>query len=35
MSPMTAEQRGVYDTIMARVNGGLPGVFFLYGYGGT
>jgi RecA-family ATPase len=35
MSTMTAEQRGVYDTIMTRVDANLPGIFFLYGYGGT
>jgi len=35
MSTMTAEQRGVYDTIMTRVNQNKPGLFFLYGYGGT
>ncbi|CAJ2646832.1 unnamed protein product [Trifolium pratense] len=32
---MTSEQRKVYDTIMIRVNENKPGVFFLYGYGGT
>jgi len=35
MSTMTAEQRGVYDTIMTRVDSSKPGLFFLYGYGGT
>jgi len=35
MSTMTAEQRSIYDTIMDRVEGNLPGFFFLYGYGGT
>ena len=35
MSTMTSEQRKVYDTIMTRVNENKPGVFFLYGYGGT
>ncbi len=35
MSTMTSEQRKVYDTIMMRVNENKPGVFFLYGYGGT
>jgi ATP-dependent DNA helicase PIF1 len=32
---MTLEQKNIYDTIMARVNNGNPGFFFLYGYGGT
>ncbi|PNX74041.1 ATP-dependent DNA helicase PIF1, partial [Trifolium pratense] len=35
MSTMTPEQRRVYETIMERVNERKPGVFFLYGYGGT
>jgi len=35
MSTMTAEQRTVYDRIMARVDEGRHGLFFLYGYGGT
>jgi len=35
MSTMTTEQRGVYDTIMTRVDQNKPGLFFLYGYGGT
>jgi hypothetical protein len=35
MSTMTAEQRKIYDTIMARVEANKPGLFFLYGYGGT
>lgn len=35
MSTMTAEQRTVYDRIMARVDEGGHGLFFLYGYGGT
>ncbi|XP_024636211.2 uncharacterized protein [Medicago truncatula] len=35
MSTMTAEQRGVYDKIISRVDANLPGIFFLYGYGGT
>jgi len=35
MSTMTDEQRGVYDTIINRVYENKPGVFFLYGYGGT
>jgi ATP-dependent DNA helicase PIF1 len=35
MSSMTLEQKNIYDTIMARVNNGNPGFFFLYGYGGT
>ena len=32
---LTAEQRGVYNTIMEAVDSGNGGVFFLYGYGGT
>jgi len=35
MSTMTAEQRTVYDRIMARVDEGRHGLFFLYGYDGT
>ena len=35
MSTMTTEQRGVYDTIMSRLNANLPGLFFTYGYRGT
>ena len=35
MSTMTTEQKHVYNTIMDRVNANLPGVFFVYGYGGT
>jgi hypothetical protein len=35
MSTMTTEQKKVYDTIISRVNANLPGVFFVYGYGGT
>jgi len=35
MSTMTAEQKEVYDTIIARMDADLPGIFFLYGYGGT
>jgi len=35
MSTMTSEQRNVYDTIMKRVSEKKPGLFFLYGYGGT
>lgn len=35
MSTMTAEQRGVYDRILSRVNANKPGFFFVYGYGGT
>ena len=35
MSSMTSEQRNVYDTIMSRVSQNKPGIFFLYGYGGT
>jgi ATP-dependent DNA helicase PIF1 len=35
MSTMTTEQRKVYDKIMARIQGNQPGLFFLYGYGGT
>jgi len=35
MSTMTTEQRSVYDTMMARIDANLPGIFFLYGYGGT
>ncbi|KEH19891.1 PIF1-like helicase [Medicago truncatula] len=32
---MTVEQKQVYDTIMNRVDDKKPGLFFLYGYGGT
>jgi len=32
---MTVEQQGVYERIMTRVDSKLPGLFFLYGYGGT
>lgn len=35
MSTMTAEQKNLYDKIMTRVDDNLPGIFFLYGYGGT
>ncbi|KEH21931.1 PIF1-like helicase [Medicago truncatula] len=35
MSTMTDEQKNVYDKIIARVDAILPGIFFLYGYGGT
>ncbi|GAU39679.1 hypothetical protein TSUD_320920 [Trifolium subterraneum] len=35
MSTMTVEQRGVYDKIMTRIRNRKPGLFFLYGYGGT
>lgn len=35
MSTMTSEQRNVYDKIMTRVKEDKPGLFFLYGYGGT
>ena len=35
MSTMTPEQKAIYDRIMARVIENKPGVFFLYGYGGT
>jgi len=35
MSTMTSEQRSVYDKIMTRVKEDKPGLFFLYGYGGT
>ncbi|GAU47161.1 hypothetical protein TSUD_287440 [Trifolium subterraneum] len=35
MSTMTLEQRSVFDKIMRRVNQNKPGLFFLYGYGGT
>jgi ATP-dependent DNA helicase PIF1 len=35
MSTMTTEQRGVYDKIMTRIRNNQPGLFFLYGYGGT
>jgi len=35
MSSMTSKQRNVYHTIMNRVSQNKPGVFFLYGYGGT
>ena len=31
MSTMTAEQKNVYDTIIARIDANLPGIFFLYG----
>ena len=32
---MTQEQKHVYDTIISRVDSNLPGLFFVYGYGGT
>ncbi|GJX84924.1 ATP-dependent DNA helicase PIF1-like protein [Tanacetum coccineum] len=32
---LTAEQKGVYDTIMHSVDTGTGDVYFLYGYGGT
>jgi len=35
MSTMTSEQRNVYDTIIRRDKENKPGLFFLYGYGGT
>jgi len=35
VSTMTDEQRRVYYTIMKRVDDNKPGLFFLYGYGGT
>ena len=35
MSTMTLEQRKVYNTIINRVNAKRPGIFFVYGYGGT
>ncbi|WJX54791.1 DNA helicase [Trifolium repens] len=35
MSTMTSEQRRVYDKIMTRIEEQKPGLFFLYGYGGT
>ncbi|CAJ2631977.1 unnamed protein product [Trifolium pratense] len=35
MSTMTSEQRRIYDKIMTRVTENKPGLFFLYGYGGT
>jgi len=35
MSTMTDEQRRIYDRIMKRVADKRPGLFFLYGYGGT
>ncbi|GAU45376.1 hypothetical protein TSUD_89960 [Trifolium subterraneum] len=35
MSSMTAEQRKVYDTVMTRIQQNKPGLFFVYGYGGT
>jgi len=35
MSTMTAEQKRIYDKIITRVDSNKPGVFFLYGYGGT
>ena len=35
MSTMTAEQKSVYDKIIERVDANQPGIFFLYGYGGT
>jgi hypothetical protein len=35
MSTMTAEQKGVYDKIIERIDANQPGIFFLYGYGGT
>jgi len=35
MSTMTNEQKSIYDAIMRRVEERKPGIFFLYGYGGT
>lgn len=35
MDTMTQEQKHVYDTIISRVDSNLPGLFFVYGYGGT
>lgn len=35
MSNMTLEQRKNFDKITERVNENKPGLFFLYGYGGT
>jgi ATP-dependent DNA helicase PIF1 len=35
MSTMTSEQRKVYDKITIKVNENKPGLFFLYGCGGT
>lgn len=35
MSIMTMEQRNIYDSIIERVRHQKPGLFFLYGYGGT
>jgi ATP-dependent DNA helicase PIF1 len=35
MSTMTSEQRRIYDKVMTRVAENKPGLFFLYGYGGT
>jgi ATP-dependent DNA helicase PIF1 len=35
MSTMTSEQKRVYDKIMTRIEEQRPGLFFLYGYGGT
>jgi len=35
MATMTDKQRRVYDKIMSKVEGNMPCLFFLYGYGGT
>ncbi|KAH7533321.1 hypothetical protein FEM48_Zijuj04G0118400 [Ziziphus jujuba var. spinosa] len=35
VSNLTAEQKSVYETIMGAVEGVKPGIFFVYGYGGT
>ncbi|KEH35798.1 PIF1-like helicase [Medicago truncatula] len=35
MSSLTTEQRNAYDRVMTRVGEGMPGLFFLYGYGGS
>ncbi|KAF7800995.1 putative PIF1 DNA helicase/replication protein A1-like protein [Senna tora] len=35
LSSLTNEQRSIYDKIMSVVNGGIPGVFFVNGFGGS
>ncbi|KAF7807290.1 uncharacterized protein G2W53_039451 [Senna tora] len=35
LSSLTNEQRSIYDKIMSAVNGGIPGVFFVNGFGGS
>ncbi|KAF7808150.1 ATP-dependent DNA helicase PIF1 [Senna tora] len=35
LSPLTSEQKNIYDTIMAAVNDAKPGLFFVNGFGGS